>query len=160
MSHQSVRILIRDVALTIADNINFVYARLTDFNQIRNKQYPFFQLEPLKSQANFNASNVTLTRTYPIVVNIYKLDAMDGTEDETTQILDETDVLCDQFIRLMNKISMNEDTTIKVSTDTIVLSGIRFDPFIKTFTADVTSGFKVSFNMEVPDDFDYCSIYG
>jgi len=157
MSHKSVRQLIRDTAKSLGDNIQFVYARKTDFNQIRDKKYPFFQLELLTSNATFNPSNINLTSIYPIVITVYQLDSLDGAEDETTQILDDTDLLAQGFVRKLNQ-SLNEDTTILISEDTTVISNVSFTSFVK-MTTDCLTGWIIKFNLEVPDDYDYCSLY-
>jgi hypothetical protein len=156
MSHKSVRQLIRDTAKSLGDSVQFVYARKTDFNAIRDKKYPFIQLELLNSNASF--TNNTLTSSYPVAMTFYELDSLTGSEDSTTNILDATDSIAQSFIRKMNIFSFDEDDTISVSTKNIVISNVKFQSFVK-MTTDCLTGWILTFDMEVPDDFDYCSLY-
>lgn len=158
MSHKAVRQLIRDTAKSLGDSIQFVYARKTDFNSIRDKKYPFIQLELLNSSAQFNSSNVTLTSVYPVAMTFYQLDSLQGAEDDTTQILDSTDDLVQAFMRKMNLLSFSEDDSVTVSTANIVLTNFKLQSFVK-MTVDCLTGWIMTFDMEVPDDFDYCSLY-
>jgi hypothetical protein len=156
MSHKSVRQLIRDTAKSLGDSVQFVYARKTDFNAIRDKKYPFIQLELLNSNASF--TNNTLTSSYPVAMTFYELDSLTGSEDSTTNILDATDDLAQSFIRKMNIFSFDEDDTVSISTKNIMLSNVKFQSFVK-MTTDCLTGWILTFDMEVPDDFDYCSLY-
>lgn len=158
MSHKAVRQLIRDTSKSLGDSVQFVYARATDFNAIRDKKYPFIQLELLNSNASFSESNVTLTSNYPIAMTFYELDSVTGSEDNTTKILDETDELAQAFMRKMNLFSFTEDDTVAVATKNIVLTNFKLQSFVK-MTTDCLTGWIMRFDMEVPDDFDYCSLY-
>lgn len=158
MSHKAVRQLIRDTAKSLGDSIQFVYARATDFNAIRDKKYPFIQLELLNANASFNESNVTLNSSYPVAMTFYQLDSLTGAEDQTTNILDQTDDLAQAFMRKMNLYSFSEDDTVAIATKNIVLTNFKMQSFVK-MTTDCLTGWIVRFDMEVPDDFDYCSLY-
>lgn len=158
MSHKAVRQLIEEVSQSLADNIVFVYARETDFNSITNKKDPLVRLELLKSNPYFIEEKMTLNAYYPIEMMFYQLDDMQGAEEETLKVLDDCDKLVQEFLRKLNRLDFNEDTTVSISTYTVTISNIQCQPFIKQ-TVDCLTGFVVSFTMEVPDDFDYCSIY-
>lgn len=158
MSHKAVRQLIRDTAKSLGDSIEFVYARKTDFNSIRDKKYPFIQLELLNSSASLNENNVTLNASYPVAMTFYQLDSLTGAEDETTNILDITDDLVQSFMRKMNLYSFTEDDSVVVSTKNITLSNFKMQSFVK-MTTDCLTGWILTFDMEVPDYFDYCSLY-
>jgi len=64
-------------------------------------------------------------------------------------LLDSADVLVDSFIQILN--FSTEDT----STLPIVITNISQTPFIKA-TADILTGFLLTFQVLVPDDWDYC----
>lgn len=158
MSHKAVRQLIRDTAKSLGDSIQFVYARKTDFNSMRDKKYPFIQLELLNSSAAYNDNNTTLTSIYPVAMTFYQLDSLTGSEDATTNTLDITDDLVQKFIRKMNLFSFSEDDSVVVATKNIVLTNFKMQSFVK-MTVDCLTGWILTFDMEVPDDFDYCSLY-
>jgi len=79
----------------------------------------------------------------------YELDKESSSQEEYALLLDSADVLVDSFIQILN--FSTEDT----STLPIVITNISQTPFIKA-TADILTGFLLTFQVLVPDDWDYC----
>jgi hypothetical protein len=142
----------------IDQGLMFVYATKTDFNSIRDKKPPIAHLEPLRSRPKITDAYTTFNQNYPITISFYQQDRLDGAENETLAILDQMDVYAQQFIRLMNMINFDEDVRVAVTTINCTMSNIAINAMIKD-TVDFLTGWKVTFDLEVMDDFNYCSLY-
>lgn len=158
LSHKAVRTLISDTLKSIDDSVLFAYARASDFNSIGIKDDKRVRLDPLRQTLEYSEGSYNLTKQYQVAIIFYKLDVLQGAEEETAAILDEMDKLSDKFINKLNLFAFNEDTTDEISTQNTEITSIRKEPIIKV-TADYCSGWVVSFNFTVPDTFDYCSLY-
>jgi len=158
MSHLAVRILIEDTIKAIDDSVLFAYARASDFNSLGIKEDKRVRLDPLRQTLDFGPDSYNLTKQYQIGMVFYKLDSMEGAEQDTALILDEMDSLSDSFINKLNIFSFTEDTTDQLSTQNTEITSIRKDPVIKV-TTDCCTGFIVQFNFTVPDTFNYCALY-
>ena|SRR6185295_20379725 len=158
MSHLAVRSLISDTLQSLNLGIQFTYARTTDFNTMRDKQYPFVQLDPLTSTPV--RMNYTFNTSWDIGMIFYQLDQKDGNQDESAVILDQMSDIVDAFIRKLNRISNATDIDAKIiiQSENVEISGFSVTPFIKV-TADILTGFILRFKLETPDDFNYCTIY-
>jgi predicted RNA-binding protein with PIN domain len=64
-----------------------------------------------------------------------------------TQILDELDDYVDRFVNNLN--------TFQMKSDQITLSSMNQQPFIKA-TADILTGYLLTFQILAMDSFDYC----
>lgn len=152
MSHLSVRTLIEDVAKSLADNLQFGYGRRSEFNQITNKRYPYIWLLPLTGGRRFLNEEGTKTKLWNIALLFLDLDKADSNEKQTAEIHDKLDIFVDRFME-------NLDTWALRATDEVGYVTIRNDnqqPFFKDDT-DITSGWLVTFQMQVSDDFSYCT---
>lgn len=148
MSHKSIRLLIEDTAKSLADNIQFTYARTSDFNVMRDKKYPFITLDPLPATPQFTDNGITYIKSWNCIMAFYQLDKADSIGDQYALILDEMSNYVDKFINKLNLYSMQSDT--------IVIQGASQQPFIKA-TADILTGYIVTFTLLAQDDFDYCA---
>lgn len=157
MSHQAVRDFIRDTVLNTRDDLPFYYARESDFNAIKDKSSKFKVLL-LPLQFDPQAVNYTTNRKYRITMLFYGLDSMQGAEEETQEILDQTDRILTEFRAILNKSIDEEDSELYLSTDMIEIENEMVKERIK-FTSDNVTGWEYSFNLLVPDQFDYCTIY-
>lgn len=148
MSHKSVRLLIESTAKSLADDIQFTYAKTSDFNQITDKKYPFITLDPLNATPQFTENGVTYIKQWACNMAFYQMDKSDSTGDEYALILDEMSNYVDKFINKLNLYSNQADT--------IVIEGVNQQSFIKA-TADVLTGYLLTFTLLAQDDFDYCA---
>jgi hypothetical protein len=156
MSHQAVRTLIQTVAQAIAVDVSFGYGRGTDFNQIKDKEYPYVWLDPLSSTFNINEENMVVTETYSVNIVFYKFDRVDSVETEYDDILDSCDTLVQTFLRDMNEALSSNYNLSTLSTQNTVIANANKQPFIKVMD-DCLTGFILTFELTVPDKFDYCA---
>lgn len=139
--------LIESTAKSLADDIQFTYARTSDFNVIRDKKYPFITLDPLNATPQFTDTGVTFIKSWSCNMAFYQLDQAASTQDEYAIILDEMSEYVDKFINKLNLYS--------TQADTIVISTVTQTAFIKA-TADILTGYLLTFSLLAQDDFDYC----
>ena len=152
--HQSVRELIEEKALGAGTDIQFGYGRGSDFNIIKDKAYPYIWLDPLNSTIVINEDNMTISETYSVNLIFYKFDSPDSTQDDYKLLLDQTDVIVHQFIRDLQNDLLNDDDTLTLTSNNVLIGSITKTPFIKQM-ADCLTGFSLSFSLTVPDNFDY-----
>lgn len=140
--------MIESTAKSLADDIQFTYARTSDFNMMRDKKYPFVTLDPLNATPQFTDTGVTYIKAWSCNMAFYELDKKGSTQSEYALILDEISNYVDKFINKLNLYS--------TQADTIVISGVTQTAFIKA-TADILTGYLLTFTLLAQDDFDYCA---
>lgn len=154
MSHKGIRSLIEDVSKSLGNDIQFTYARTSDFNLIRDKRYPFISLDPITAAATYADNSVSnYMKTWSCQMAFYQLDTEASDQTEYAPILDLTDSLVDKFINKLNFYAYNQC----VNSDDIIITGINQTPFIKA-TADILTGHLLSFQLQVTDQFNYCGL--
>lgn len=145
MSHKGIRLLIEDTARSLGDDIQFTYGRDSDFNVMNDKRYPFIQLDLLNSAASFSVNNVSnYSKGWNVFLLFHQLDKEASDQDDYKIILDDMDHLLDRFVQQINK------------HDDIIIQGINQQPFIKA-TADTLTGWTLSFQLIINDNWDYCA---
>lgn len=153
MSHKGVRMLLEDVAKQLGDDIQYTYARTSDFNNLRDKRYPFISTDPLTAAPFFSVDNVrNYTKRWSVQMAFYQLDNESSDQTKYAKILDETDELVDNFINRLNLYALDREEASEV-----IITGISQTPFIKA-TADILTGHILAFTLEIPDDFNYCGL--
>jgi len=151
VSHLSIRKLLQDTALGLQDNIHYTYGKKTDFNQEQKNKFLMVLCLPLGASAGYRSNNGTTNymKAWDVIVTFYKHDKERSTPEEYSLILDQTDLLVDQFVNTLNFFSPQSGT--------LTIQNIRQQAFIKDM-ADILTGHAVSFQMLVSDNFDYCAI--
>lgn len=145
MSHKGIRLLIEDTARSLGDDIQFTYGRDSDFNLLRDKRYPFIQLDLLNSAASFSVNNVSnYSKGWNVFLLFHQVDNEASDQDDYKIILDEMDHYLDKFVQQLNK------------HDDIIIQGINQQPFIKA-TSDILTGWTLSFQLIINDNWDYCA---
>lgn len=154
MSHKGIRLLLEDTAKSLGDDIQFDYGRTSDFNLLRDKRYPFISVSPLTVNAFFAVNNASnYSRSYQVQIAFYQLDNDASTQEEYALILDEMADLADKFINKINTYIQGDC----IGSDDLTITGISMQPFIKV-TADVLTGYIMTFTAQVADNFNYCEI--
>lgn len=149
MSHRSVRILIENTAKSLADDLQFTYGRTSDFNVMRDKKYPFITLDPLQSTPQYATDGTqNYMKAWSCQMAFYQLDKEGSIQDEYSLILDEMDDYVDKFLNKLNFFTFQSDK--------LLLQGINQQPFVKA-TADILTGYILTFTLLAEDDFDYCA---
>jgi|SRR5688572_2910315 len=158
MSHAAVRAFIGDTAKAVKDTIQFGYGRTEEFNSKADNSRECIWLDPLIFAAAFtNLGTNNLSITWNVAMFFYKFDSIGSIETEYSKILDETNQTLLKFVSLLNY-NPGESTTDSIRTDNVLLSNFRGEPVIKV-TKDYMTGWTLTFQITVPDTFDYCSIY-
>lgn len=154
VSHKGIRLLIEDTAKSLGDDVHFTYARTSDFNVMRDKRYPFIVLDPLRAAPAYTDNNVSnFMKTWAVNMAFYQLDSEGSTQHEYAKILDEMDGYVDNFLNKLNFYSLNT----RIDSSEIILTGLSQDPFIKA-TADILTGYILTFQMQITDQFNYCGL--
>lgn len=158
MSQKTVRELIRDTVLSIRDDASFYYARESDFNSIKNKPKGIkVLLLPLRHDDERNDESTN--RNYLVTILFYEYDVVNGAEVDSQKILDKTDDFLRKFQAKLDLKALNEDEFDQnLSTDTVEISNESITERIR-FTADCVTGWELTFNLLVPDQLDYCTVY-
>jgi len=153
MSHASVKLLLHDVAKSLADNVQFGYGRRSEFNMITQKRYPYIWLLPLTASRRFTGTNnPTKTKTWNVSIIFMDQDRADANEKESELLLDQQDVWVDKYTqRLDDWYEMTSDTT-----GAFTIQNDNQTPFYKD-DSDIHTGWLLTFQMIVPDDFEYCT---
>lgn len=153
MSHKGARTLIEDVSKQLGDDIQFTYARTSDFNNLRDKRYPFIALDPLSAVPVFAVDNVrNYVKRWSVQMAFYQLDSESSDQTQYAQILDEMDEYVDNFINRLNLYAFE-----RPETDEVLIINMSQTPFIKA-TADILTGYVLTFTLELPDTFNYCGL--
>jgi hypothetical protein len=146
VSHKAIRTLLEETALSLADDIQFSYGTETDFNQSEKKGSILINVAPLVSVPTYTVNGVfNYQKQWNVEMVFYKVD--NSQEIEYTQILDELDELVDRFTNNLN--------SFQEKSDQIVIQAMNQTPFIKA-TAEILSGWLLTFQILAMDDFDYC----
>lgn len=153
MSHKAVRDFIKAKALALGSDVRFGYGRASDFNQIKDKGYPYVWCDPLVSSVDV-VDGLLVSERYRVSLVFYKFDAADSTQEQYKLILDQTDELVQQFIRDVNE-DLLTGTVADLTPGNTAIENISKNPVIKVM-ADVLTGWIVTFDFIVPDKFDYC----
>lgn len=154
MSHKGIRLLVQDTAQSLGDDIQYTYARTSDFNVMRDKRYPFITLDPISAVPVYADNNVSnFLKTWQLNMIFYQLDNEASSQEEYALILDEMDDYVDTFINKLNFYSESQTIT----SNEIVITNLSQTPFIKA-TADTLTGYILTFRIQVNDQFNYCAL--
>lgn len=149
MSHKKVRLYIENIARSLGDNVQFTYARASDFNVMRDKKYPFVVLDPLTSTPEYSDTGI-LFINWNVQLAFYEIDDASSDQDQYSSILDDMHELVMQFMARLN-LSENEASYTSSGFgigDSAYPSGITMQPFIKV-GADILTGWILGFSLNV-----------
>lgn len=150
MSHKSVRTFIENTAKSLRDDVQYTYAMTEDFDVLRDKKYPFITLDMLPSTPQYTVNGThNYMKAWACSMAFYQLDRKGSSPEVYAAILDEMDELLDQFLNKLN--------TYSYDSDKILIQNISQTPF-KQATADILTGYLLSFTLLVQDTFDYCDV--
>jgi hypothetical protein len=152
--HESVRLFLRDIVKSLRDDIQFSYSRQSDFNSSKDKNNVCVHLDPLSGTPQ--VVDTSIHTSYSVAMLFYKQGLKDDTEEQFVPMLDDTADVLEKFLRKLNRYGEDEDG--EINTDVIQIQSIRQEPAIKVLS-DVFTGWILTFNLIVPDTFDYCTIY-
>lgn len=167
MSYSSLLTYVKEVVESLDANVLFVTGRKEVIHELREalpeNQGILFWCLPFISSGSFTDIGQQFNETVVINCLIYKQDYMGSelTQDTPETTSDEIDVLyqtkeiADQFIR---KFNFNElSVEAMEASEALEIQSITFDNVIKDNDYLLT-GTLISINVNIPDDFDYCTI--
>lgn len=156
MKRSEVRTFLKSGADAIP--VHFDAGRLTEFNSMKDKGYPFAWLETLEPASDFGGSGATLIDDWDVAIHIGKIDKLDSVQDQYEAIVDECDFIAQKLINQYNLI-LSESTAISQTLrdlyKLVSLSSFRREPFYKKH-ADVVTGVILTFNLNAPDKTNVC----
>lgn len=158
-AHSSVITLLEDITKSLSDAYGFGYGAASEFNSIQNKKYPYVWLDPLRGGFPNKDQVVSDLIDWEVSLTFLVEDAKLGNERETALAWDKAFKIMEDFIHKLDREFLNSDDEDRIQSDNITLSGINFTSRRKG-TTDILSGWNLTFTMQTPSDFDYCSIYG
>ena len=147
MSHKAIRLLIEDTVKALQDDIDYTYGRLTDFNQKEKKMFTFVNTSPLEAIPGYRSNNNTTNymKAWGVEMAFVKICA--SNPEKYTEALDEMDALVDSFLNRLN--------FFELQSDQLTVQSVSQSPRINVL-ADIVTGYVLTFQMLVSDNFDYC----
>ena len=150
MSHASVKLLLHDVAKSLADNVQFGYGRRSEFNMITQKRYPYSWLQPLTSTIRRNEN--TITTIWSGRIAFMDVDRADANEKESEVILNKMYDLTQRYYHQL-------DDWFERSSDiigAITIQSFVSNPFYKD-DSGIHTGWYSDFQLITSDNFEYCT---
>lgn len=156
MKREDIRAFLKAGADAIA--IHFDAGRLSEFNKVPDKRYPFAWVETLRASTDFGGSGALLIDNWTVSIHIAKKDFTDSLQDQYELIVDDCDHIARKLIWQYN-IILYDSTAISTTNQAlyklITLSDISREPFYKKH-ADCLTGVILSFTLNTPDKTDVC----
>lgn len=150
MSHKSVRLLLEDVAKSLADKMQFGYGRRSEFNLIENKRYPYIWLQPMNSR--IRSVNSTKTTTWVGILLFLTVDEADADAEDSERLLDYVYDYVERYFQTLDDWSLRSNDIIGGLTITEYVTS----PFYKG-DSGIHTGWRVDFSIVVSDGFLYCT---
>jgi hypothetical protein len=147
VSHKAIRLLIEDTVKALQDDIDYTYGRETDFNQKEKKMFTFVNTSPLVAVPAYRSDNGTHNYMKAWSVEMVFLKICKGTPEKYIEVLDEMDGLVDSFLNRLN--------FFESQSDQLIIQSINQQPAINVM-ADILTGYVLTFQMVVNDNFEYC----
>lgn len=144
--------LLKSVADNLSFDVEFQQGRATDINIFaERKKSVLIWLSNFTATGTFPNKGNRLFRNYRIELAFYQGDKHDSTNTQINQILFTTDKIALKYILDLNA----KVATLDNVYDDVEVLNYSQEPFIK-FSSHILTGQVVSFNLTLPDDFDYC----
>lgn len=167
MKREDVKTFLKDGCNAV--NCSFDAGRLTEFNSLQDKSFPFvwWETEELDNDS-FGGTGSTLIDDRAITLHISKQDTMDSLQEEYENIVNECDQIARKLLWQYNRVlysdsssvsataTLSDNTTLKRSAySRITLKSISRTPFIKKH-GDCLSGIILKFVINSPDLVNVC----
>ena len=154
----------RDICLSIDDQATIFFGReevMIEVDQEPNKRYIY--ILPFTSTGTINETTQQVEETWQIGVFVYKQDRIDSAVDQNDKVILQQEMslvndamgFCDKLIRLMNNNALNNE--LRRASQTLQVLGFDKESAIK-LTAHLLTGSLLSITLDVPDNFNYCSL--
>ena len=154
MSYKSQVDFIRDTITDLEIKSQFFHKREFDFEQIQQKSTFISLLTPLVTTVLATGANAYVDQT-SIRLMFLKLSKADFKENEIIEILDQTKMMADEFIRLMHWNIKNDDR-LNTSQGINFVSAVYNETKINE-SGEILTGQVLIHDVVFPDEFDYCA---
>jgi hypothetical protein len=152
MLYQSLYSLLSTTASSLPFDNEFHHGRGSDINVFsNNNRQTLIWLSPMVATGSFPNKLNRLFKAYRIELAFYQRDAIDNTNEQTRDILYTADKVLTKYLLDLN----DEVVDIDNGVDDVEITNINQEPFIRV-TSHILTGFLVTFNITLPDDFNYC----
>lgn len=160
MDYQAIYDYSKDIADNIGISVKWVHADLEWLSMIKPDQGLTCWSLPFESSFNFDPH---FNRTFTLAFIFYQQDFPDSDMDqndtskqqESIRTLAITDQAAQKFARLFDSNDLTDD--LDYASQKITITGAATDPAIRD-TEQLLTGTKLTLTVQVPDDFDYCSL--
>lgn len=144
--------LLKSVSDNIGFDVEFQQGRASDINIFSdNNKSVLIWLSHFSTTGAFPNKGNRMFRNFNIELAFYQRDEMASTNDQTRAILQRCDkIILKYFLDLNTSI-----TDLDGASEDVEVLNFSQQPFIKVFT-HILTGHVVSFNLNLPDDFNYC----
>lgn len=156
MTREEVRAFLKAGADAL--KLQFDAGRLTEFNKVKDKKFPFEWIETLQAATGFQSSGSMLVDDWEVAIHIALQDSTDSVQDEYEALVDKADYIAQQLLWQYNVILMDSSATSTANQalyKLVTLSGVTRQPFYKKH-ADCLTGIILSFNLNAPDKTNLC----
>lgn len=153
MGYKSQVDFIRDTITDLEIKSQFFHKREFDFEQIQQKSTFISLLTPLVTTVLATGANAYVDQT-SIRLMFLKLSQADFKENEIIEILDQTKMMADEFIRLMHWNIKNDDR-LNTSQGINFVSAVYNETKINE-SGEILTGQVLIHDVVFPDEFDYC----
>jgi len=154
MSYKSQVDFIRDTITDLEIKSQFFHKREFDFEQIQQKSTFISLLIPLVTTVLATGANAYVDQT-SIRLMFLKLSQADFKEEQIIEILDQTKMMADEFIRLMHWNIKNSDR-LNTSQGINFVSAVYNETKINE-SGEILTGQVLIHDVVFPDEFDYCA---
>jgi len=154
MSYKSQVDFIRDTVSDLEIKSEFFHKREFDFEQIQQKSTFISLLTPLVTTVLATGANAYVDQT-SIRLMFLKLSKADFKENEIIEILNQTKMMADEFIRLMHWNIKNADR-LNTSQGINFVSAVYNETKINE-SGEILTGQVLIHDVVFPDEFDYCA---
>ena len=154
MSYKSQVDFIRDTVSDLEIKSQFFHKRKFDFEQVQQKSTFISLLTPLVTTVLATGANAYVDQT-SIRLMFLKLSQADFKEDQIIEILDQTKMMADEFIRLMHWNIKNDDR-LNTSQGINFVSAVYNETKINE-SGEILTGQVLIHDVVFPDEFDYCA---
>jgi hypothetical protein len=152
MLYKSLYNLLKEVADDLPLDNEFNHGRGSDLNIFAdNNKSTLIWMSPLRASGSFPNQTNRLFRNYTVELFFYNQDDISGSNDDTRAILELTDKLATKYILDLNQKVLDDDNI----SDDVTITNISEEAVIKV-NKQILTGQLLTFNILLPDDFDYC----
>lgn len=146
MTRSEVRNLIEQGINALGNQIEFGSGRISEFNKLTDKDYPFVWLESLSTDTDINNQGAYSDK-WDVKLHIVKKDSPDSLAKEYECIIDECDYIGQQLTK--------QYADLLSSAKLVSFDSAKREPFIHKH-ADDTTGIILSMTLTIPDTTNVC----